>query len=235
MRRVECVQQAGAEQAAGPRDRHGNRGSEVRGSRRWCNAPAPCRRSPRRGRSPVEWGLDTPGARTQVAPSTASFRAAAPAGRECEVMMRRPQQPRLQENGTRMRGQQGQHTRSRQQHELPRRLQQRGRLVHLPPDDGVVEDDHGDEGSNGGDGRGDGHGHVGTRDGELVASPRGSEGGEGMAIEGMMADWRWSAPEAVTTKSHFVRYLRDHQVHFVSTFPGCTFCTSLHTDLRRIP
>ena len=133
MRRVECVQQAGAEQAAGPRDRHGNRGSEVRGSRRWCNAPAPCRRSPRRGRSPVEWGLDTPGARTQVAPSTAASQAAAaPAGRECEVVRRRPQQPRLQKNGTRMRGQQGQHTRSRQQRELPRRLQQRGRLVHLP-------------------------------------------------------------------------------------------------------
>ena len=47
----------------------------VRGSRRRCKCGAPgrCRRSPRRGRSPVGWGLDTPGARTQVAPSTAAY------------------------------------------------------------------------------------------------------------------------------------------------------------------
>ena len=98
-----------------------------------------------------------------------------------------------------MRGQQGWHVRSRQQHELPRRLQQRGRLVHLPPDDDLVEDDHGDEGGNGGGGGGDGHGHVGTRDGELVAALRGAEGGEGMAIERMMA----RAPLRCASADHF--------------------------------
>ena len=108
-----------------------------------------------------------------------------------------------------MRGQQGWHVRSRQQHELPRRLQQRGRLVHLPPDDDLVEDDHGGEGGNGGDGGKDGHGHVRTRDGELVAAPRGAEGGEGMAIERDEAQGR-----VPTSKSHFVRYAPTSKSHF---------------------
>ena len=60
-----------------------------RGSRQRCSAPAPSRRSSRRGRSPVGWGLDTPGARTQVAPSMAGRAAtrvaAAHSDQGCEV------------------------------------------------------------------------------------------------------------------------------------------------------
>ena len=115
---------------------HGSRLGGAGGSRRRCKCGAPglCRRSPRRGRSPVGWGLDTPGARTQVAPSTAAARAvAAHAARECEVVRRRTQLPQQQKNGTRTRVQRRQHPRRRQQHELLWRLQQRGRLMHLPP------------------------------------------------------------------------------------------------------
>ena len=51
--------------------------------------------------------------------------------------------------------------------------------MHLPPDGGHVEDDDGDEGGDGRDEGGDGNGRVGARGGELVAAPRGGEGGEG--------------------------------------------------------
>ena len=68
---VECVRQA--EPSRATRQARQPRQSGERGWRRWCNAPEPSRRSPRPGRSPVGRGLDTPGARTQDAPSTAAF------------------------------------------------------------------------------------------------------------------------------------------------------------------
>ena len=51
--------------------------------------------------------------------------------------------------------------------------------MHLPPDDGGLVGDDGDEGGDGRDEGGDGKGRVGARGGELVAAPRGGEGGEG--------------------------------------------------------
>ena len=58
--------------------------------------------------------------------------------------------------------------------------------MHLPPDDGGLVGDDGDEGGDGRDEGGDGNGRVGVREGELVAAPRGGEGGEGMGGRGEM-------------------------------------------------